>query len=199
MTWREYEIQFEYKVGKSFTVVSEENRKHLLRMMARLPKNASALEIGCFKGDSTTWFLDNGITKIEVIDTFEGSPLHKVTGTAGDLLKDFMDRLAKYEGRYEIHHGKSSEILPFMCMDNLPVFDFIYIDGSHESKDVILDSLLAFQLLKVGGILVWDDYGCNFFDDKFRNVAPAVDFFFGCHGKEIEVLEMGYQVSVKKL
>lgn len=37
-------------------------------------------------------------------------------------------------------------------------FDFIYVDGLHLSQDVLYDALLSFDLLKVGGILIFDDY-----------------------------------------
>jgi hypothetical protein len=37
-------------------------------------------------------------------------------------------------------------------------FDFIYIDGSHIGQDVMLDVQLAWNKLKVGGILLIDDY-----------------------------------------
>jgi len=31
-------------------------------------------------------------------------------------------------------------------------FDLIYIDGSHQAPDVLADSVLAFELLRVGGL-----------------------------------------------
>ncbi len=37
-------------------------------------------------------------------------------------------------------------------------FDSIYIDGSHEATDVIADAILAFELLRKGGIIAFDDY-----------------------------------------
>ena len=38
------------------------------------------------------------------------------------------------------------------------LFDLVYIDGSHSAKDVLLDSLLAWRLLRPGGAMIWDDY-----------------------------------------
>lgn len=40
-------------------------------------------------------------------------------------------------------------------------YDFIFIDGSHRVNDVVLDSLLAFKILAVGGLIVWHDYRTN--------------------------------------
>lgn len=37
-------------------------------------------------------------------------------------------------------------------------FDFIYVDGAHSYEYCANDSRLAFQMLRPGGIIVWDDY-----------------------------------------
>ena len=36
-------------------------------------------------------------------------------------------------------------------------YDIIYIDGSHEARDVLEDAVLAYRLLKIGGLLIFDD------------------------------------------
>ncbi|MCZ6464828.1 MAG: class I SAM-dependent methyltransferase [Proteobacteria bacterium] len=36
--------------------------------------------------------------------------------------------------------------------------DFIYIDGCHEAACVLLDAVLSWDLLKVGGTMIFDDY-----------------------------------------
>jgi predicted O-methyltransferase YrrM len=38
------------------------------------------------------------------------------------------------------------------------LFDLIYVDGSHTAPDVLSDAVLAFQLLRVGGVMIFDDY-----------------------------------------
>ena len=37
-------------------------------------------------------------------------------------------------------------------------YNLIYNDGSHHSDDVIVDAFKAFEMLKVGGIMIFDDY-----------------------------------------
>ena len=44
-------------------------------------------------------------------------------------------------------------------------FDFIYIDGSHNGEDVLSDAIEAFKILRVDGILFFDDFLQY---DKFR-------------------------------
>jgi predicted O-methyltransferase YrrM len=41
---------------------------------------------------------------------------------------------------------------------NEPPFDLIYVDGSHQASDVLTDSIITFQLLRVGGVMTFDDY-----------------------------------------
>lgn len=55
-----------------------------------------------------------------------------------------------------------------MLRDNMrnERFDFIYVDGSHRSPDVIYDAILSFGLLKKGGIMIFDDYQGGPYDDK---------------------------------
>jgi len=38
-------------------------------------------------------------------------------------------------------------------------FDIVYIDGNHEPEYVLEDAVLAFRKLKVGGYMIFDDYG----------------------------------------
>ena len=37
-------------------------------------------------------------------------------------------------------------------------FDFISVDASHQATDVLSDCVLAFQLLRRGGVMALDDY-----------------------------------------
>jgi len=82
-------------------------------------------------------------------------------------------------------------------------FDLIYVDASHDRDDVMTDSILSWRLLKVGGVLIWDDYEIfsvmsgSFIEDQ--NPKPAIDAFLAWRKDELEILHSGYQVMVKKL
>ena len=69
-------------------------------------------------------------------------------------------------------------------------FDFIYIDGWHGANGVIEDAIQCWKLLKVGGILSFDDYlwGWNVFKPQ-RKPQLAIDafcFIFSPFFKEIK-------------
>ena len=94
-----------------------------------------------------------------------------------------------------------------------PRFDLIYIDGSHQASDVLLDATLSFQLLKLNGVLIFDDY--NVIDEtqtKFNIPKIAIDAFISVHENRIGTMVFNndetnemipasdiYQLYLKKL
>jgi len=96
------------------------------------------------------------------------------------------------EDRVTVRRGYSHEVVPTL-EDNS--FDIIYIDGNHEPEYVLEDAVLAFRKLKVGGYLVFDDYGWGGVDMTMR----GIDGFLNGYHKRIRVLgQSRSQVFVKK-
>lgn len=63
---------------------------------------------------------------------------------------------SEHQPKINVKRGYSHEVLTTL-EDNS--FDIIYIDGNHEPEYVLEDAVLAFRKLKVGGYLIFDDYG----------------------------------------
>jgi SAM-dependent methyltransferase len=94
--------------------------------------------------------------------------------------------------RVTVKRGYSHEVLPTLEDDS---FDIIYIDGNHEPEYVLEDAVLAFRKLKVGGRLIFDDYGWGGPDLTKR----GIDGFLHGYRKRIIVLgERESQVFVQK-
>jgi predicted O-methyltransferase YrrM len=75
-------------------------------------------------------------------------------------------------------------------------FDIIYIDGNHEPEYVLEDGILSFRKLKVGGIMIFDDYGWGGPDLTQR----GIDAFVSGYHKRISVLGIKEsQLFIKKL
>lgn len=77
-------------------------------------------------------------------------------------------------GKVQLLQESSKSALPWL-LSNKPgaeSFDLVYVDGSHMCADVLFDALLAFELLRPGGVIVFDDYEW----DRYRH-NPA------CHPK----------------
>jgi predicted O-methyltransferase YrrM len=141
--------------------------------------------------------------KIHVVDTFGGS-LEEV-GMKWDVNYDFsklydtfVNNIGENIDKVVIHRGQSGKILKTDFQENS--FDFIYIDGSHTAPDVLQDAVLCHPLLKVGGILIFDDYGWKDpnVEDPTNSPAMAIDFFYGVHKNSYDVVINGYQIGLLK-
>ena len=196
-------------------------------MIDQQPK--SVLEIGAFEGQFTCFALANfsQLTDYFVIDTFEGSGEHTEKQSSG-LRQRFEANVASQQAAidridFRVMKGYSQELLPRMRssqQDGLtPDFDLIYVDASHEGKDVLLDLVLAYQLCAVGGLIVCDDYQWQG-HKKAPKLAgswspkPAIDAFFHLYGTNdarnqpafqsdiqlsVELVHKGRQFVVRKL
>lgn len=161
--------------------------------------NLRFLEIGCFEGRSTTWLLDNILTdktsNITVVDTFEGSMEHPSMGVdTSNIYETFKNNIGGFEDKVDIKIGKSGDILKKFELGK-DSFDFIYIDGSHMAKDVLLDAVLSWDLLKSNGILVFDDYNWG---QEFKHIERpklAIDTFLEIYKGEYELLSTQEQLQ----
>jgi len=176
-------------------------------------KVQSALEVGCFEGRSTIWFIENVMMaqsnescKMVCIDTFSGDVALEMSGRTSSEVEETFDNniqlsgLAKRPVQVCKRKGQSLEQLMLLNQESW-MFDFIYIDGSHEAPTVLSDSVLAFPMLKCGGVLVWDDYKWDELVDLPEHQCPrvAIDAFMQVHKHELVVLDKGYQLIVQKI
>ena len=77
-------------------------------------------------------------------------------------------------------------------------FDLIYIDGSHHSDDVMLDAIRAFQMLKVNGLIIFDDYFWNYYSRIQDNASGAINSFVRLKRNQLEVICFDYQLILRK-
>ena len=66
----------------------------------------------------------------------------------------------------EVLSRRSDEALPWLIHSGYKEkFDFIYVDGSHQAPDVLVDAVLSALLLRKGGVLVlmtiFGEIGCQ--------------------------------------
>jgi predicted O-methyltransferase YrrM len=150
------------------------------------------LEVGVYEGRSFFWVLDNILThpssKAVAIDIFED-----------DLEQRFRSNLKRsgHEPRVTVLKGPSQ----YMLRDFKPnSFDLIYIDGDHKSKYVLVDAILAWDLLKDGGIMIFDDYKWGIADlPAEARPGLALDMFLTLFWDEAYVLTNSYQLILRKV
>ncbi|MBW4491616.1 MAG: class I SAM-dependent methyltransferase [Oscillatoria princeps RMCB-10] len=175
--------------------------EHFLLRFANVA-DCCVLEIGSWEGRSTCWLLENILThdsaRITCIDTFEGSVEHAEMEES--YLKSVGERF-DFNIAKTGHPEKVTKIVGMSqeAMRSLPLnaYDLIYIDGSHTACDVLQDAALAWGLLKVGGLIIFDDYGWPAPPD-YNHPKMAVDAFLTVFGNKLKLLHQGHQVIVER-
>jgi len=162
---------------------------------------AQGLELGTWKGESAEWMLDNIFTHpnafYRCLDTFEGSAEHHLGGIdCTTLYNETLARLNRFGKRVRIDVERSDSWLRDF---DINVLDFIYVDAAHDAINVLRDSVLAWDALKIGGVLIWDDYEWTVMPDPLDCPRIAIDAFLAIYCRQIEVLGKGWQVAVRKL
>jgi predicted O-methyltransferase YrrM len=162
-----------------------------------------ALEIGAFDGVSANVMLDaifpHPESTVDTIDPYLPDPCTlKVCHQTRDLFEE-NTRRGGHAGRVRLHVGTSREVLTRMWADGgVETFDRVFIDGSHLAADVITDAVLAWPLLKPGGILIFDDFEWGEDLPKHRRPREAVQAFEAAFIEYLVPLWQGYQRIYRK-
>lgn len=154
-----------------------------------------ALQIGAYCGDASIWLTENILTGAGAllvdVDTWAGSAEAAHDHIDFDeVWKFYLSRVGK---KVQVWRGTSDA---FFVINRTQVFDFIYIDGSHQAHQVLRDAVNADRVLKPGGLLAFDDY--TWTDGHNDRPKPAIDAFLVCFSKQYNILEIGAQVWLQK-
>ncbi|OCR00876.1 hypothetical protein BCD67_24455 [Oscillatoriales cyanobacterium USR001] len=160
--------------------------KHL-KHLAGLP-GINILEIGSFQGMSACWFLDYLLTDHSA----------KITCIEPSFQPQFDDNIAKTGAGEKV--TKLAE-MSYNALLILPEnsFDLIYIDGCHQATSVLEDTLLSWNLAKVGSIIIFDDYEWRDPESKVQITKIGIDIFMAIFQTQMEFLHKGYQIIIKKI
>ena len=77
--------------------------------------------------------------------------------------------------------------------------DFIYVDGSHNGEDVIVDAIESFKILKKQGIMIFDDAMLDIDKSKKYQTYEGVISFINMFKKEIEIMYLRNILIIKKI
>lgn len=160
----------EKRYTKNWHNEPEKRLKHLAKFIGP-PVNV--LEIGVHEGRSTCWMFDNIAThpdsRLVTVDPFgyvggtsesatEASRfMAGVWGQRPIVRENFFHNVAEYGERIRHFELTSDE---FFKQHNFPPrhFSIIVVDGGHSGPQAAKDLLHSWDLLAVGGMLVFDDY-----------------------------------------
>jgi len=134
-----------------------EEAKRLFNLARQLPNNALIVEIGSFKGKSTVclgYACLGSNKKVVAIDLFESNSTNKGDHQC-EYYKEFLNNIEKNKlNRYIIPiKGNSKEIAQKWAK---PI-DMIFIDGSHEYQDVLIDFRSFYPFVKKHGVIAFHD------------------------------------------
>jgi predicted O-methyltransferase YrrM len=151
------------------------------------------LEIGTYEGRSAIWALDNILqhpeSKITCVDNW------KTPGTFQRFKTNISSNPA-FKGKVSIFKGPARDSLkhPTILQQQ---YDVIYIDADLHSASVMEHAVLAFPLLKPGGLLIFDDYTYSMQRDN-RCPKQAIDAFINAYAEDIRVITARWQVVIQK-
>lgn len=181
----------------------DHTEQSLMRIFNEIGIPSVVVEIGCFEGETTFNFArfleaqrpNYAYYAVDPYTASENLRQEVVDEAKEQFLQNALEfprveliEKPSFDGLLELHARKVSA-------------DLIYVDGSHFAKDVLADAVLGFELLKVGGVMLFDDavswrYGTQIQDSP----KIAVDNFIQCNWDRLKVLETptGYQVAIQR-
>lgn len=171
--------------------------KHFKKLMHEgKTKPLQALELGSFEGRSAIWILENILTHpkshITCVDNY-------TTGTKRQQLayhNKFINNTKPFGDKVELIVKDTRDALKSHLLLGKQ-FDFIYIDASRHSKNVLEDAILALPLLKIGGYMVFDDYTSSK-DHDYVCPKKGIDAFLDIFHDELKVENTSWQVILRR-
>ena len=167
-------------------------------------KKINIMEIGVYEGVASAWFLKNIMTnnasKFYAVDAFEGSPEYMNKIDFNQIEKTFWKNVKETGREKQVVMMKmfSNQALIKLIDKSDVMFDIIFIDASHEARDVVSDAILAWKLLKEGGVMIFDDYKWEKMVQEYFRPKLAIDSFVAIMKPELNVLAVKYQLLVQK-
>ena len=191
----------------------DEKAKPIWEHLVPQLKPSKILEIGSYEGASACYLIEtlasSQALEMHCIDAWQGGVEHQDIPMV-EVEARFLSntKIATTNARHKVDlivHKATSDIAlaQLLVEGKRNYFDFIYIDGSHQAADVICDAALAFRLLQVGGLIVFDDYLWTAEAPRDKDLLqcpkPAIDAFINLHFDKVQILTAPlYQMYVSK-
>jgi len=165
-------------------------------------KPARILEIGCYEGRSTCYLIEACAAyhsiELHCIDSWRGGAEHADEDMSAverrfDRNVRVAERKAAHPVKVQKYKDSSHRALLRIAAVQVPgSFDLAYIDGSHQAPDVLTDAVLAFPLVRPGGVMIFDDYLWHMEphgqQDPLNMPKPAIDAFVNIFQRKLRVV-----------
>jgi hypothetical protein len=186
---------------QEFSSVAKQNFEKFFPLFTN--KVINILQIGVFIGDASEWLINNSNILMKGSILYDLDPWDSFkknyNGYNMSTVEKIYDSRIKSSETLEVRKIKSDSYN--FLMNNSDNFDFIYIDGSHLSKDVLLDFCMSEIFLKNQGIIAFDDYLYGRELPMSDRPKEAIDFMLkrSINTKMYRILENNYQLWMKKV
>jgi len=181
-------------------------------LLSRYPPSR-ILEIGSYEGRCACFLIEECAQErpitLHCVDTWTGGVEHDPAAMAAveerfDANLEIARGSARHPVDFHKHKAASRTALARLLAAEEEGFDLVYIDGSHQAPDVLTDAVLSFQLLKVGGLMIFDDYLWSHEgrgrQDFYNMPKPAVDAFINIFQRKMSVIGAPlYQLYAQKV
>ena len=132
------------------------------------------VEIGCWQGASASWVAQNVLTHPDSVGIgIDHYPVNRRQSQASmnQAKQIAVDALQPFKNWSWIHQPS---IQALKAMDDSLMIDVLYIDGRHDADRVLMDFVLAWDHLKVGAGIIFDDYSIGM-RKPFPHVPEAIE------------------------
>ncbi|WP_428484561.1 class I SAM-dependent methyltransferase [Rhodopila sp.] len=164
-------------------------------------RSVNWLELGAFEGRSIVFAAEYlPRSRLVALDHFElkkGWTSTQDNTLSEDSETSFDHNVSSYGDRVRKIAMKSWQGLTLLVEEKAK-FDIIYLDASHCAPDVLADATIAWRLLEVGGLFIFDDFLLDLWDWDKGPVGPGVLQFLKTIPDAYEWVHAGWQVVVRK-
>lgn len=167
-----------------------------------LPKFELAMEIGCFEGKTTKYIHDNMLVpggRVVCVDPLADEYLtENIDESAAKMNAELPYFKSQYTRFIRNTRGLHINLYRKTIVGAYPEiyalrFGFTYVDGDHRETAVYRDGMIAFELCKVGGYVLFDDYTWS------EGTKNGIDRVLSEVSKYIEIIKTGEQVLIKRI
>lgn len=158
------------------------------------------IEIGSFEGRAACHLIERvsryGAIDLVCVDSWAGGAEHQMD--MAQVEERFDHNIALAQGRApgarvrKVKSRSDLALVDLLSAEGPGGYDMVYVDGSHQAPDVLADAVLGFRLLRLNGLMAFDDYLWSMEppgrQDLLNMPKPAIDAFLNLYQRKLRIV-----------